>query len=83
MAAGIDQIDVIVAVHVHSVGAVEIPLSPGIEKLTVAVEYHDGHVPAIENIHVVVRIDAHGGGIATETDALRQCAPTWNGFEVH
>ena len=58
MAAIIREVDRVVGPHVDAVGAGILPLAPGAQEVAVAVEDDDRVLAAVEDVDVIVLVDA-------------------------
>src|SRR5262245_30648916 len=70
----IGQVEYIVLVDVETVRTLEYALAPRAQEIAVAVEHDDGVLAAIEDIDLILAVDADGGNVL-EAPAVGQLAP--------
>src|SRR5690242_21832032 len=74
MASVVGQIDRVVGTHVDAMRPRVLSLAPGAEEITVAVEHHHRMVAAVEDVDVVVPVDADRADLL-ERPAVGQLRP--------
>src|SRR3954468_22935390 len=74
MPAIVGQVYRLVRANVDAVGAWILTLAPGTQEIAIAVEHHHRVIPAVEHVHVVVRIDPDRADLL-ERPAVRQLRP--------
>ena len=64
LGAAVHQVDAVVRPYADAMSVMENALTPGIKKIAVRVEHHEGMVAAGEHVDVVVGVDGHAANLS-------------------